>query len=58
MMTKKELFYQLRDQPDDFEIILEYADGSVGDFQLEPVTESCDKPEVVAVIIVPKEVKH
>jgi hypothetical protein len=57
-MTKKELMKQLNEVPDDFDIILEYADGSVGDFQLEPVTESCDKPDVVAIIIVPKEVKH
>jgi len=57
-MTKKELVRLLEPLPDDFEIIMEYSDGSVGNFQLEPITESCGKDDVVAIIIVPKEVKH
>jgi len=57
-MTKKELAKQLDPLPDDFEIVLERADGSVVDFQLESVTESCQNDEVVAIIITPKEVKH
>lgn len=57
-MIIKELKKMIEELPDDFEIVMEYADGSVGNFQLEPVTESCGKDEVVAIIIVPKEVKH
>jgi hypothetical protein len=57
-MTKKELFYQLRDTPDDMDIVVEWADGGVRDFQVEPITESCDDPTVVGMILAIKEVEH
>lgn len=57
-MTMKELRDQTKDIPDHFEIVMELSDGSVSDIQIEPITESCDDPRPVGLIITPKEVKH
>jgi hypothetical protein len=57
-MTIKELKEQIKNIPDHFEIVMEMADGGVCDIQIEHITESCDDPTPVGVIITVKETSH